>query len=963
MGAHACVETQGQPAVCIRGGEVSTSSSKRGPFWRADWFVGILVVLAVLVLHYSTDAIETLERRFYDFASTASGRQPSDRIAVIAIDDQSIANIGRWPWPRDVHADLIDKLAAAKAKTIVHTAFFFEPQADRGLVFIRKLKEALGTSVEGQPVAQVIAEAEQQLDTDAKLAASMKKAGNVLLPSVFVLGEPQGKVDKPLPAFAAKSAVKENGGFSVPAMRMQQPIESIGSAAAGIGHLNQYNDVDGAVRSEPMLVNYDGNGVPSMALLAALKSLNLTPADIRLNPGESVQIGKLRVRTDDSARMLPQFYKGQAGKPPFAVDSFYDVLTGKIPATKYADKIVLIGANAAGVGTLFPTPGYAGVSPAEFMAHVTSSILSEHFIVEPGWAGWATLALFLVVAGYLVAALPRLSAGMAAAITAGAFIALLAAEYILLSSASLWLHLIFPATLLLIGHLALTTKRFLVTEAGKLKSDEESAETNRMMGLALQGQGQLDMAFDRFRRVPFTDALMDNLNNLALDFERKRQFNKAQAVYEYMATYNRKWKDLESKLNRAKNLSETVILGGGAAHPGGTMLLDGGGVEKPMLGRYQVEKELGKGAMGVVYLGKDPKIGRVVAIKTMALSNEFEGEELNDARERFFREAETAGRLQHQNIVTIFDAGEEHDLAYIAMEFLKGRDLVDFCKDGNLLPVPRVLSIVARVAEALAYAHKQNVVHRDIKPANIMYEPDTDVVKVTDFGIARITDSSKTKTGLVLGTPSFMSPEQIAGKKVDGRSDLYSLGVMLFQMLTGVLPFRGDSMAELMYKIANEEAPDIRIIRSELPQALADVVARSLAKRPETRYQDGEHFAADLRDVIAQMAGGAPAAAAGAPASFRAAGEAALAAASAAGAGAPDTADGDRTVIMNKAAPAPAAPNFEATVVQGAVPAPAAPGYDAGQRAGRDPETFAKTDVFSRPLTPGEGPGGSDPQG
>jgi serine/threonine-protein kinase len=274
-----------------------------------------------------------------------------------------------------------------------------------------------------------------------------------------------------------------------------------------------------------------------------------------------------------------------------------------------------------------------------------------------------------------------------------------------------------------------------------------------------------------------------------------------------------------------------------------------------MLGRYQVEKELGKGAMGIVYLGKDPKIGRVVAIKTLALSQEFSGDELVDARERFFREAETAGRLQHQNIVTIFDAGEEHDLAYIAMEFLKGKDLADHCKSEHLLPVPTVLSIVARVAEALAYAHKQHVVHRDIKPANIMYEPESDTVKVTDFGIARITDSSKTKTGLVLGTPSFMSPEQLAGKKVDGRSDLYSLGVMLFQLLAGVLPFRGDSMSELMYKIANEEAPDIRIIRPDLTQRLADVVALSLSKRPETRYQTGDQFSADLRSVMGQTGG------------------------------------------------------------------------------------------------------------
>ncbi|WP_304608921.1 MULTISPECIES: CHASE2 domain-containing serine/threonine-protein kinase [unclassified Polaromonas] len=843
-------------------------------FWRADWFVGVLVVLAVLFLHGLTDFFGTLERRYYDFASTSTSRQPSDRIAIIAIDDQSIANIGRWPWPRDVHAQLIDQLSAAKAKTIAHTAFFFEPQTDRGLVFIRKIKEALGPVADpaappqgGLPeqLGKVIAEAEVALDTDAKLAASMTKAGNVLVPSVFSLGVPQGRPDNPLPAYALKSAVDEPNGFSLPAIRGQQPIELIGAAAAGIAHLNQLPDVDGAVRQEPLLINYYGKAVPSMSLLAAARSLNLGPADIKLNVGESVQIGKLMVKTDESALMLPQFYKGKDGRPAFAVDSFYDVISGKIPASKYADKIVIIGATAAGVGTQFPTPAGPGLSPAETIAHITSSILSEHFIVQPGWGVWATLGVLLLVAGYLIAGLPRLSAGKAAIVTLVLFVLLLVIEFGLLSASATWLKFVFPAALLVIGHLALTTKRFLMTEAGKLKSDEESAETNRMMGLALQGQGQLDMAFDRFRRVPFTDALMDNMNNLALDFERKRQFNKAQAVYEYMATYNKNHKDLQSKLNRAKNLSETVILGGGGSHPGGTMLLDGGAVEKPMLGRYQVEKELGKGAMGVVYLGKDPKIGRVVAIKTMALSQEFEGEELDDARERFFREAETAGRLQHQNIVTIFDAGEEHDLAYIAMEFLKGKDLADVTKDGSLLPVPKVLSIVARVAEALAYAHKQNVVHRDIKPANIMYEIDSDTVKVTDFGIARITDSSKTKTGLVLGTPSFMSPEQIAGKKVDGRSDLYSLGVMLFQMLAGVLPFRGDSMAELMYKIANEEAPDIRIIRKELPARLAEVVALSLAKQPESRYQDGDRFAADLRDVIAGLGAGATASSYAAP--------------------------------------------------------------------------------------------------
>src|SRR5690606_30192958 len=202
----------------------------------------------------------------------------------------------------------------------------------------------------------------------------------------------------------------------------------------------------------------------------------------------------------------------------------------------------------------------------------------------------------------------------------------------------------------------------------------------------------------------------------------------------YIAEFNPKFRDVEQRIERSKKMEDTIVLGGkGASTAAGTLIMEGGDVEKPMLGRYQVEKELGKGAMGVVYLGRDPKINRVVAIKTMALSQEFDEDELAEVKARFFREAETAGSLNHPNIVTIFDAGEEHDLAYIAMEFLKGRDLVPYTRPGSLMPLSQAMGIIARVAEALAYAHAQNVVHRDIKPANIMYEAESDSVKVTDF--------------------------------------------------------------------------------------------------------------------------------------------------------------------------------------------------------------------------------------
>jgi eukaryotic-like serine/threonine-protein kinase len=845
---------------------------KKRTFWKADWFL-VLIVAIVLFFMGGGDLIQSLERKAYDLGVKASSRNPSEKIAVIAIDDQSIDNIGRWPWSREVHAKMIDLLAGAKVKVIGNTVFFSEPQVDPGLVYINKLTQLYANSSlknfedptaqqDLSQIGELLKEAEQNLNTDRKLAESIQNANNVLLGVLFQLGEPLGKPDQPLHEFMAKDELSNvednvfavsNGQLPKPTMNvLLTPLAEFGKNAIGIGHLNANIDVDGGVRTEALVLGYYDKFFPSLSLMLAAKSLNLQPSDVVIRLGEGVKLGNLKIATDPFLQMYIYFYKDRDNRPAFQVDSFYDVYTGKIPADKYRDKIVLIGATAAGIGAMQVTPISPAMAPVLTLAHSVSSILKEDFFVVPTWAPWVERLVFLVIALYLILLLPRLKAGMGAIITFALLAALLGTHFALMVGNTTWLKLMLPATLLLVGHLLLTTKRFLVTERGKEKSEAESAESNRMLGLAFQGQGQLDIAFDKFRKLPLDDSVMDLLYNLALDFERKRQFNKAESVYRHMNEYNPKYKDLGQKLTRAKQMSETVIFGGAAAsHPGGTLILEGGQVEKPMLGRYQVEKELGKGAMGVVYLGKDPKISRVVAIKTLALSQEFGADELADVKARFFREAETAGRLNHPNIVTIFDAGEEHDLAYIAMEFLKGQDLVPYTKSDNLFPPFKVMSIVARVADALAYAHTQNVVHRDIKPANMMYEPGSDTLKVTDFGIARITDSSKTKTGMVLGTPSFMSPEQLAGKKIDGRSDLFSLGVSLYQLACGKLPFEGDSMAQLMFKIANEPPTNILSINPELPECLVLIINKALAKRVEDRYQTGTEMAQALKQCMA----------------------------------------------------------------------------------------------------------------
>ncbi len=846
----------------------------KAAIWKTDWFLGVVISLLFLFSAQS-DLIQSLERKAYDVGVSATDRTPSPRIAIIAIDQQSIDNIGRWPWPRDVHARMIDKLAQAQSKVVGTTIFFAEPQIDPGLAYINKLlaiesqvrSAAAIPPAEGEqlpPAAEsldafsaVLREAEAALNTDRQLAESVARAGNVALPMLFLDGEPQGRPDKPLPEFVRLMALKNvEGSEPLPPLTLDVSagvIEPLGKVAAAVGHLNPSIDRDGGLRVQPLVMTHFDQLYPSLPLLIAAKSLNLGVDDIRVKLGESVTLGRLKVATDPGLGMYSFYYQGEGGKPPFPVDSFFDVMSGKIPLDKYRDRIVLIGQTAPGIGNFYATPVSPAMSSVEVMAHGLSSILQEHFFVSPSWAWAAEFGVFLLIALYLIVLLPRLKAGLGAGVTAALFVALLATHFVLMTGQLMWLQLMLPATLLLVGHLLLTTKRFLVTERGKVKSDEQSAESNRMLALAFQGQGQLDMAWDKFRQVPLSDAVMENLYNLALDFERKRQFNKAESVFRHMADFNPKFKDLETRVKRAKAMSETVMLGGSGGGRTNTSILEDGTVEKPMLGRYQVEKELGKGAMGVVYLGRDPKINRVVAIKTMALSQEFDEEELADVKERFFREAETAGRLNHPNIVTIFDAGEEHDLAYIAMEFLKGRDLVPQTKPGHLMPLPKVMDIAARVADALAYAHGNNVVHRDVKPANIMYEAESDQVKVTDFGIARITDSSRTKTGMVLGTPSYMSPEQLAGKKIDGRSDLFSLGVMLFQMVCGKLPFEGDSMAQLMFRIANEQHPDIRDLRPDVPDCLSAIIDRALAKDADARYQSGNDMAADLRTCAGNL--------------------------------------------------------------------------------------------------------------
>ncbi len=263
------------------------------------------------------------------------------------------------------------------------------------------------------------------------------------------------------------------------------------------------------------------------------------------------------------------------------------------------------------------------------------------------------------------------------------------------------------------------------------------------------------------------------------------------------------------------------------------------------LGRFKITGTLGQGAMGTVYRATDPLIERTVAIKTVACAG-LSKEETEAFEQRFYREAKSAGRLNHPNIVTIHDVGRSENLAFIAMEYLSGQSLREVLDSGVVLPPERCVEIAAEVADGLAYSHENGIVHRDIKPANIMVL-ENGTVKIADFGVALLPTGSGTVDGTAFGSPKYMSPEQVIGKRVDGRSDIFSLGSMLYEMLTGHPPFDGESLTAVLYQVLHGTPPLPSSFNPELPRVFDRLLAKAMTKDPEKRYQSASEFAADLR--------------------------------------------------------------------------------------------------------------------
>lgn len=767
------------------------------------------------------------------------------RAALLSVAKESpvvTVQVSEGELSRENLAKLVMRLSKQKARAILLYLPLSSPASNELAQRLGTMRDEWGRSPEAghnklwSRINKELSALEGELDTDVRLGKALREAGNVVLVApIHTFGEVDGtsaelqklSLKFALPDWSWLQHIKH---FSNPFTSLKPvvhitaarvPLEELRSQAAAVGFIASGGE---GVLAGSLLLPVGERYLLSAALAATMVSRKASFESLKLQspePGTVVMsVGERRYPLDNNLCLLPL---PKALLTNMAKFSASDILAGVNKPTLVEGKVAVVGL-------------FAQAHAQEYVeAQMINQMLGDFQLSRPGWLPMIEVLVLFYFAFFLWLAVPRLP-GRTAMILMGSFVLIwLAIATVMLTNFGWWLQLTPPLLLTGCGLLLLHFTRRM------RERSETMSELNCSLGKMLQEKGLLDKALEKYQACSPGDAsARDLIYNLGLDFERKRQFNQALRAYEYLAQSGR-YKDISTRLTRLRQNGGVSL---GRQNKDATMILEKGAVH-PTLGRYEVTRELGQGAMGTVYLGRDPKINREVAIKTLAYSDVDEAQ-LPTIKERFFREAEAAGRLNHPGIVTIFDAGEEHDLAYLAMEFLDGEDLSVHCKTNALLSVAEVLDIIADIADALAYAHSNNVVHRDIKPANIMRQPDGSV-KVTDFGIARVVSDSQTQTGIVLGTPSYMSPEQVAAKKVDGRSDLFSLGSVFYELLCGEKAFVGDSMASLMYNIANVRYKPLSEKRKGLPICIHDLVDMLLVKAVSHRPENAAIVAAAAR--------------------------------------------------------------------------------------------------------------------
>lgn len=827
---------------------------EKAPLNKINLLVGLFIAIFFVYSSFqSFPVFEALGRIIYSVQMRMDPpRSPgANIIAIVNIDDKSLKQLGPWPWPRQVIAEMLSILKNNGARLIFLDFLFSEKERNQGLIEIRALQEAAAkrSGASKDPWLQdTLSAIENRLDNDTVLSQTIEECGNVYLPVLGVYGAYDAELALPEDTVLRKFILKGNNFFSglAPVKSVTTPFQELSEKSRGLGHVNLSPNKGSQGESHVLFLDYRSNAVMSLPLRLSLDYLNMAPEEAIL-AGKGILLKNDLIPVVDG-KMLIKF-KGV--KRSFPYYSFVDILNvRKVPAV-FDGKIVLIGYTAED-SPMVETPVDPEMPHVELAANVIDNLVNGRYLKRPGFLPYVEMVFILLFALFASLVLPRHGFINRMGITASLIFLLFILGFGLFMFLDVWFKIIYAALALVAVLFEYSLREVIVAQRNLGITSRESIETNRMLGLSLQSQGLLDLAFEKFRKIPLDDSMKDVVYNLGLDYERKRMLNKAVAVYEYIAQVDKTFRDLHSRIPKLRNLVSPLTMAGQEKREDGKIIFSDDLGIKPTVGRYEILEELGQGAMGIVYKARDPKLNRMLAIKTIRFSDEFETEKIREIKERFMREAEIAGKLAHPSIVAVYDVGEDYELTYMAMEYLEGDSLLKFCRKGSLLPLRKALYIISETALALDYAHKQGVVHRDVKPANIMLLKGGQI-KVTDFGIAKAVSSSQTKSGIVLGTPNYMSPEQINGHHIDGRSDLFSLAVVFFELLTGQIPFHGKNLTNLFYQITQAKHPSPREINPKVPKPVEQILNKALAKDPALRFSNGSDMAKYLKAMISKI--------------------------------------------------------------------------------------------------------------
>ena len=739
---------------------------------------------------------------------------PAD-IIIVGIDDRSVDHIGQWPWQRDVLAELIFAISQGSPKVLGLDIFLPE---------------------------------EVEEDTSGRtefLADEIYAAGNEVLPIYFSLSD-VGIAPAPAPVPIKKSAIGGTKNLSkgksslVCARQIYYPSHALVEASYGFGHINIDYDADGLVRKEPLLINYDGYLYPSFGLQLASGYLKINRGQIKPKREGGLVVGDINIPTDKSHRMHLN-YRGP--NLSFQRVSAMEILTGEVDPTIFTQKVVLVGLTSTESRTWVKVPTFGEINEVERIATVTENIIHRD-LLRPLSPLWNVLILILIGI-FCALVLPNVSLTYRIVILLVFLFVVFNLSYILFSSFGILTKPIYPILELLFFLIAAPVIK--PKAMGRKKAEEEELE---------MGSAKVELHTHPGQKQAEKEPSEEKVDASIQTVSKKPVHEKTEQIYPETAE-PRGGSGGEREESPPSSIPATGISSDQIVASPETPISPTPSDESStpssvglsQFGRYKIIQLLGKGGMGTVYKGLDPAIDRPVALKTIRLDFALSPAEISELKERLIREAKAVGKLSHPNIVTIYDVGEEGGLHYIAMEYLSGYTLEDFIKKKGELNYRIVAKIIMQTCDALSYAHHHGIVHRDIKPANIMLLEDF-YVKVMDFGIARLETTSLTQSNVTLGTPRYISPEQLEGKPADKRSDIFSLGVVIYELLTRQKPFYGENISSLMYRILNHHPSAPSSINEKTPLVFDRIVAKAMAKTPEERYQDAEEISKILKEFI-----------------------------------------------------------------------------------------------------------------